>query len=127
MTEIKKIIIEAQEYFNKNVFIKYMIVSIWAFSLLFYVEKNIFSLLSLPWWISYLITSLWNWQFDQNIFKDIFNVTNGIDKIRLLNLFILWIYYLVILYLIDVNFNIFKNNNFKNKKKILIITILNFL
>lgn len=122
----KKYLEKIEDFFKRNTYIRYVVILFLSLSLLFFIEKNIFSILSLPWVISYLITSSWNWQFDQNIFREIFNVDNGIDKIRLLNLLVLWIFYWFFLTLINFVFNIFaKEEILHKKKKVLIIFLSN--
>lgn len=109
---------------NKTVKRLAIILSIISILLLF--NKFIFSFLSIPWAVAYFITSNINWQFDQSIFVDIFNVDDGLDKIRILNLLLLWIYYWWIMKLLDITINIFytdkwKNYSFRDLKSVKII------
>lgn len=90
---------------NKNV--KKIVIILSIVSLLLLFNKFIFSFLSLPWAIAYFITSNINWQFDQSIFVDIFNVDDGLDKIRILNLLLMWLYYWLWMKLLDIAINIF--------------------
>ncbi|MDD5377258.1 MAG: hypothetical protein PHH16_04035 [Candidatus Gracilibacteria bacterium] len=124
MEKIEEYLEKIEILFKKNAYIRYITLSLLSLFLLFFIEKNIFSILSLPWAISYLITSSWNGQFDQNIFREIFNVDNGIDKIRLLNLAILGAFYGFFLTLINFVFNIFTQKGILHKKKKISIMVL---